>query len=86
LQEAIEYKVLFSSVYLLFSELSDGTFDAIQFILSARRDEFVENGTQGFKKKPDDSKLAHAERRIGQLEMELDLVKKKNALVVKLKR
>jgi transposase len=54
--------------------------------LSAWRDEFVENGTQGFKKKPDDSKLAHAERRIGQLEMELDLVKKKNALVVKLKR
>ncbi len=54
--------------------------------LSAWRDEFVKNGTQGFKKKSDDSKLAHAERRIGQLEMELDLVKKKNALVAKLKK
>lgn len=50
------------------------------------RDEFIENGTQGFKKDPEESKLARAERRIGQLEMELDLVKKKNELVARLKR
>lgn len=43
------------------------------------RDEFIENGTQGFKKDPDEAKLARAERRIGQLEMELDLVKKRTS-------
>lgn len=41
--------------------------------LSAWRDEFIENGIQGFKRNPEESKLAKAERRIGQLEMELDL-------------
>lgn len=45
--------------------------------LSAWRDEFIENGIQGFKRNPEESKLAKAERRIGQLEMELDLVKKR---------
>lgn len=50
------------------------------------RDEFIENGTQGFKKDPDEAKLARAERRIGQLEMELDLVKKKNELVARLRK
>lgn len=50
------------------------------------RDEFIANGTQGFKKNPEESKLARAERRIGQLEMELDLVKKKNELVAKLRK
>ena len=54
--------------------------------LSTWRDEFIENGTSGFKKNPEESKLANAERRIGQLEMELDLVKKKNALVAKLRK
>ena len=43
------------------------------------RDEFIDNGTQGFKKDPDEAKLARAERRIGQLEMELDLVKKRTS-------
>lgn len=33
--------------------------------------------SSGFKKKPEDAKLAKAERRIGQMEMELDLVKKR---------
>jgi hypothetical protein len=37
----------------------------------------------GFKKKPEEAKLARAERRIGQLEMELDLVKKKNEFIAK---
>ena len=50
------------------------------------RDEFIANGTQGFKKNPEESKLARAERRIGQLEIELDLVKKKNELVAKLRK
>lgn len=34
--------------------------------LSAWRDEFIENGMQGFKKNHEESKLARAERRIGQ--------------------
>ena len=50
------------------------------------RDEFIQNGTDGFKRKPEDSKLSHAERKIGQLELEIELIKKKNALVEKLKK
>jgi transposase len=41
---------------------------------------------EGFKRKPDDSKLSAAERKIGQLQMELELTKKKNELTAKLKR
>lgn len=37
------------------------------------RDEFIANGTQGFKKNPEKSKLARAERRIGQLRWNLTL-------------
>ena len=51
--------------------------------LSEWRDEFIANGMDGFKKKPEEAKLARAERRIGQLEMELDLVKKKNEFIAK---
>lgn len=54
--------------------------------LSSWRDQFIENGTTGFKRKPDDSKLSAAERKIGQLQMELELTKKKNELVAKLRR
>lgn len=50
------------------------------------RDQFIESGTDGFKRKPDDSKLSAAERKIGQLQMELELTKKKNELAAKLKR
>lgn len=50
------------------------------------RDQFIESGSDGFKRKPDDSKLIAAERKIGQLQMELELTKKKNELVSKLKR
>ena len=39
--------------------------------------QFIENGMQGFKRNPEESKLAKAERKIGQLEMELELVKKR---------
>jgi len=50
------------------------------------RDQFIESGADGFKRKPDDSKLIAAERKIGQLQMELELTKKKNELASKLKR
>ena len=51
--------------------------------LSEWRDAFIANGMDGFKKKPEEAKRARAERRIGQLEMELDLVKKKNEFIAK---
>ena len=54
--------------------------------ISAWRDDFIANGMNGFKKKPENAKLARAERRIGQLEMELDLVKKKNEFIAKQRR
>ena len=50
------------------------------------RDQFIKNGIEGFKRKPDDSKLSAAERKIGQLQMGLELTKKKNELTAKLKR
>ena len=50
------------------------------------RDQFIESGGYGFKRKPDDSKLMAAERKIGQLQMELELTKKKNELAAKLRR
>ena len=54
--------------------------------LSSWRDQFVNHGSDGFKRKPDDSRLKEAERMIGKLQMELELTKKKNELVAKLKR
>lgn len=54
--------------------------------ISQWRDQFVESGTTGFKRKPADSMLSAAERKIGQLQMELELTKKKNELVAKLKK
>ena len=45
--------------------------------INAWRDEFIQNGTDGFKRKPEEAKLSRAERKIGQLEMGLELVKKK---------
>ena len=54
--------------------------------LSLWRDQFIDSGTSGFKRKPDDSKFSAAERKIGQLQMELELTKKKNELVAKLKK
>ena len=38
------------------------------------RDEFIQNGTDVFKRKPEDSKLSRAERKIGQLEQEIELI------------
>ena len=51
--------------------------------LSEWRDAFIAYGMDGFKKKPENAKLGRAERRIGQLEMELDLVKKKNEFIAR---
>lgn len=50
------------------------------------RDEFIQNGTDGFKRKPEDSKLSRAERKIEQLELELELVKKNERLGGKAKK
>jgi len=47
--------------------------------ISQWRYAFIANGMDGFKKKPEEAKLTRAERRIGQLEMELDLVKKRTS-------
>ena len=51
--------------------------------LSEWRDAFIANGMDGFKQRPEEAKLARAERRIGQLEMEQELVKKKNEFIAK---
>jgi hypothetical protein len=53
---------------------------------STWRDLFIENGITGLKPKPNDSRLSQAERKIGQLQMELELTKKKNELVAKLRK
>ena len=50
------------------------------------RNEFISNGLEGFKTRHDDTKLSRAERKIGQLEMEIELIKKKNELVERLKK
>jgi len=52
--------------------------------ISTWRDLFIENGITGLKPKPNDSRLSQAERKIGQ--MELELTKKKNELVAKLRK
>ena len=54
--------------------------------LSLWRDQFIEQGAHGFKRQPDDSRLKEAERMIGKLQMELELTKKKNELLAKLRR
>ena len=54
--------------------------------LSDWRERFIQNGITGFKRKPEDSKLSAAERKIGQLQMELELTKKKNELIAKLRK
>ena len=53
-------------------------------VTSQWRDLFVENGTTGFKRKPEDSTVSAADRKIRKLQMELELTKT-NVLVAKLK-
>lgn len=45
--------------------------------ISTWRDQFIENGVTGFIHKPDDARLGQAERKIGQLQMEIELIKKR---------
>ncbi|MFI3315366.1 MAG: hypothetical protein R3Y04_06840 [Rikenellaceae bacterium] len=54
--------------------------------LSDWREKFISGGINNFKRKPEDSKLSAAERKIGQLQMELELTKKKNELIAKLRK
>ena len=49
--------------------------------LSQWRDTSLISGENGFKRSPESSKLQKVERLIGQLQMELELTKKKNALM-----
>lgn len=51
--------------------------------ISKWRDTFLQSGENGFKRSPEGSKLNKAERLIGQLQMELELTKKKNELIKK---
>ena len=51
--------------------------------ISHWRDLFLSHGEGGFKRSPEHSKLHKAERLIGQLQMELELTKKKNELMRK---
>lgn len=51
--------------------------------LSQWRNSFISNGEHGFKRDPEQSKLQKAERLIGQLQLELELTKKKNELTRK---
>jgi len=45
--------------------------------LSEWRDTFLANGENGFKKHPEDSRIAQYERALGRLQMENELLKKK---------
>lgn len=49
--------------------------------LSQWRNSFISNVEAGFKRDPEQSKLQNAERLIGQLQLELELTKKKNSLI-----
>jgi len=52
--------------------------------ISTWRDTFISSGSNGFKRQPQATKLREAERIIGRLQMELELVKKKNSLIKKI--
>ena len=45
--------------------------------LSSWRDAFIKNGEAGFKKRPEESQIAKYERALGRLQMENELLKKK---------
>lgn len=53
--------------------------------LSTWRTNFIKQGEQGFKRNPELSQLLEAQRLIGQLQMELELRKKKSILLESLK-
>jgi len=45
--------------------------------LSAWRDAFIKSGESGFKKRPEEGRIAEYERALGRLQMENELLKKK---------
>jgi transposase len=47
--------------------------------LSNWREQFIKNGSMGFKKTPKDSKVSELERIIGQQHIEIELLKKKKS-------
>jgi transposase len=47
--------------------------------LTEWRDIFLKQGEQGFKKRPENSKISEYERALGRLQMELELYKKKES-------
>ena len=53
--------------------------------LSTWRTGFINHGEQGYKRKPEQSQLLEAQRLIGQLQMEIELRKKKSILLESLK-
>lgn len=67
-------------------ELLSRKYEVTMSDISQWRDIFLSNGENGFKRSPENSKLHKAERLIGQLQMELELTKKKNELIKKRKR
>ena len=62
-------------------ELLSRKYEVTVSDISQWRDVFLSNGENGFKHSPENSKLHKAERLIGQLQMELELTKKKNELI-----
>ena len=64
-------------------ELLSRKYEVTVSDISQWRDVFLSNGENGFKRSPESSKLQKAERLIGQLQMELELTKKKNELIKK---
>jgi hypothetical protein len=67
-------------------EMLSRKYEVTMSDISQWRDIFLSNGENGFKRSPENSKLHKAERLIGQLQMELELTKKKNELIKKRKR
>lgn len=65
-------------------ELLSREYEVTVADISAWRDAFIESGSNGFKRQPEATKFKEAERIIGRLQMELELIKKKNALIRKI--
>lgn len=51
--------------------------------LSEWREQFIQKGTDGFKKDPEKAEVGRYERIIGRQQMELEIIKKKNELMAK---
>jgi hypothetical protein len=62
-------------------EILSRKYEVTMSDISQWHDTFLSSGENGFKRSPESSKLHKAERLIGQLQMELELTKKKNELI-----